>query len=96
MRLRTTSLFLLAGAVLSTAALANDDFNNSVVAINASANGSVTVLGGIEARQVRLELGPLRIGEAKLPGGIISKADRMRMRAERAEARRTELDEAKR
>ncbi len=96
MRLRTTSVFLFAGVVLSTAALANDDVTNSVVAINASASGSVTVLGGLEARQVRLDLGPLRTGEAKLPGGIVSKADRMRIRAERAEARRIELDEAKR
>lgn len=96
MRLCTTSAILLLGTVLSTAALAGDNADNSLVALDVSASGSVTVLGGIAAREVRLDLGPLRTGEANLPGGIISKADRMRLRAERAEARRNELDEAKR
>ncbi len=96
MRLPTTTAILLAGMLLPSTAFANESFGASVVAIDASASGSVTVLGGIEAGEARLELGPLRIGEAKLPGGIISKADRMRLRAERAEARRQELDEAKR
>ncbi len=96
MRLPITSAIFLAGTGFATTALADNGFTDSVVAINASSSNSVTVLGGIEAQAVRLDLGKLRTGEAKLPGGIISKADRMRLRAERAEERRLALDEAKR
>ena len=61
------------------------------------ASKTIVAIGTVpEPKKVPLDLGPLRTGEPKLPGGVLTRQERMELRARRALERQRQVTRASR
>jgi hypothetical protein len=89
---------LIACTLGLSAALSNSALASSYLELGVSKKSStITTIGKAPDKEKKnLKLGVLRTREARLPNGVLSLEDRMRLRAKRAVSRQKAVTEARR